>query len=118
MDDLRTQQIEALKVASDYSKKIIVALDNIIKEYTVERKEDTDDYLQHILKGLNWIFEVYNSTKELLKEDGSSINKDEVNQYVLELNEANQTNDDSKRAEALKGILTFVEEFQKEASKY
>lgn len=118
MDNLKQQQIEALQVASDYCNKIANAIENIITEYTVERKEDTDEYMNHIMTGLNWIIQVFNGTQDLINHDAEVIHKDQVNSYVLELNEANNENDDAKRAEALRGILSFVQAFQKEASKY
>lgn len=115
MEDLRTQQIEALQVAAPYCQKIIVALNNVIGELSGNRQEDTDEYIKSVVNGLNWIFEVYNGTSSLINEDGVAINKDEVNGYVIELNAAS---DDESKAKAFKGILGFVEAFKAEADKY
>lgn len=115
MEDLRTQQIEALQVAAPYCEKIIVALNNIIGELSGNRQEDTDEYMKSIINGLNWIFEVYNGTEALIVEDGAVINKEEVNGCVIELNQAA---DDAAKAKAFEGILDFVVKFKAAADKY
>ena len=117
MEDLRTQQLEALKVALPYCDKMIAAVNNIIYEFSGNRQEDTDEYMTSILNGLNWIFEVYNGTQELINKDEIVIDKIVVNAYVMKLNEANKDNDDAKRAEAFKGILEFLEAFKGAAVK-
>lgn len=117
MDELRTQQIEALQTAVPYCEKIIRAMGNIIDEFLGDRKEDTDEYMNSIINGLNWIFEVYNGTQALVNEN-AAIDKEKANQFVGLLNEANTENNDLKRAEALKGIRTFVEQFKAEAEKH
>ena len=117
MDETRKQQLEALKVAGPYCGRIITALNKIIKEYSGNRLPDTDKYMESILNGLNWIFSVYNGTKDLINEKEMIIDKDIVNKSVQMLNKANQDNDDALRVEALKGILSFVEVFKAEADK-
>lgn len=117
MDELRTQQLEALQVAVPYCSKMITAINNIMKEYTQDRLPDTDEYALGIVNGLNWLFEVFNGTQSLINKDEKRIDKDVVNAYALKLNEANQNNDDAARSEALKGLLTFVEQFKVEAER-
>lgn len=117
MSELREQQIEALQVAGEYSSKIIVAINKIIEELSGQRLSDTDEYLNNILKGLNWIFEVFNGTKDLINEKETVIDKDVVNESVYLLNEGVQEKNDAKIAEALKGILKFVECFKEQADK-
>ena len=117
MEDLRTQQIEALNMALPYCDKVIKAVNNIIVEFSGNRQEDTDEYMISILNGLNWIFEVYNGTQELINKDENVIDKNVVNGYVVKLNEANQANDDAMRVEAFKGILEFLETFKEAAKK-
>lgn len=115
MEELRTQQIEALQVASPYCGKIITALNNLVDELSGNRQEDTDEYMKSVINGLNWIFEVYNGTSSLINEGGVVINKEEVNGCVAELNQAT---DDAAKAKAFKGILDFVVKFKAEADKY
>lgn len=117
MDEIRVQQIEALQVAGPYCGKLITAINNIIKEYSEGRLPDTDEYAQGIANGLNWLFEVFKGTQSLINANEKIIDKEVVNSYALKLNEANQNNDDAARAEALKGLLTFVEQLKAEAEK-
>lgn len=118
MEDLREQQIEALQMAVPYCTKMITALKNIIEEYSGEKKEDTDAYMKEVSEGLNWIFEVYNGTSSLINADGMVLDQAAVNESVQQLNKANEENDDAVRANAFRGILKFVEQFQAEAQKY
>jgi len=117
MEDLRTQQIQALRVALPYLDKMIPAVNNIIDEFSGNRQEDTDEYMKSILNGLNWIFEVYNGTQDLINKDEIVIDKSVVNASVIKLNEANKDNNDANRAEAFKGILQFLETFKENAVK-
>lgn len=117
MEDLKTQQIEALNMAMPYCDKMITAVNNIIAECSGNRQEDTDEYMVSILNGLNWIFEVYNGTQDLINQNETVIDKNVVNTYVVKLNEANQADDDAMRVEAFKGILEFLETFRVAAGK-
>ena len=117
MEDLRTQQIEALEVAVPYCAKISNALNNLMEELNGHRQPDTDEYMKSTLNGLKWIVEVYNGTKDLINKDSVVINKEEVNKSVLALNAANNANDDAARVEALKGLKAFVDTFSAQAGK-
>lgn len=117
MEDLYEQQIEALGIAVPYCDRMSAALKQIIKELTGEKQEDTEEYIVTILNGLNWIFSVFNGTQDLINKDTIVIDKNKVNENVSILNEANTQKDDQKRAEALEGILQFVEDFGKAATK-
>ena len=117
MEDLRAQQIEALEVAVPYCEKISNAMNKIIVELEGDKLEDTDEYLNHILKGLNWIIEIYNGTKDLINEKEQVIEKEQINSAVLELNDAIKELNDKKKAEAIKCIVTFVELFKSEAQR-
>lgn len=117
MDELKAQQIEALQVASPYCEKMIEAINRIIGEYSGNKLPDTNEYMLSIVKGLNWIFEVYNGTYTLINQDEVVIDKETVNNYVSMINKANEEDDDKKRVEAFKGILSFVEIFKSEADR-
>lgn len=113
MDDNRKQQIEALAVASEYCEKLIVGIHTIANEYEGEKLPDTDEYMKHIINGLNWTFEVFNGTKDLINENTMVIDKDEVNAAVVKLNEGMDAKDGALIAQALRtGILKFVTELK------
>lgn len=118
MEELKKQQIEALEVASGYCKKLANGIENVVKELEGEKFPDTDQYVDSVLKGLNWTFEVFNGTKELIEENNITLHKEDVNHAVIELNEALKNNDNAKKAQLLKGdILTFVKEMQMVSAK-
>jgi hypothetical protein len=117
MEELRKQQLEALKEAAEYSSKIITAIGRITEELSGNRLPDTDEYLDNILKGLNWLISIFNATKDLINENGVVIDKNTVNVSVSLLNEGFSEKNDAKLVEALKGILQFVESFKKEAER-
>ncbi len=117
MEALRAQQAEALETAVPYCGKIIKAIRIVIEELSGNRQEDTDEYMNSIMEGLNWIFEVYNGTAGWINESGEVIDQAAVNGFVKMLNKANEDQDDQARAEAFGHILEFVEQFQKEAEK-
>jgi hypothetical protein len=117
MEELREQQLEALKEAAAYSSKIITAIGRVTEELSGNRLPDTDEYLDNILKGLNWLISIFNGTKDLINENGVVIDKDTVNVSVKLLNEGFSEKNDAKLVEALKGILQFVESFKKEAER-
>ena len=58
MEDLREQQKEALLTARDYIGKLLDAVDVVGVELSGEEQEDTKEYLDTILKGVNWTIEV------------------------------------------------------------
>ena len=114
MDDLNKQQMEALEVVGDYCIKLISGIENVVKELEGNKLPDTDEYLNSILLGLNWIFEVYGKTKDYIGKAGIDIDQNGVNGSVVILNEAIRNNDDANKALALKGeILCFVKLMKK-----
>lgn len=111
MEDNRKEQVEALEALKDYNPKVCKALKEIIPEITGERKEDTQEYLEHIFQGINWELQVVNGTLELLNEKEEQVSKDDLNDIVMQINEAYTSKDDSKLAQVLEEkLLPFVEE--------
>jgi hypothetical protein len=117
MDDLLTQQIEALGVVAPYCAKIERAIDNVIGELNGNRLDDTDVYINSIQNGLNWIIEVYNGTRDLVNKDSVVIEKDDVNKTIAKMNEAMKAKDDAALAESFAEVKKFVETFRGAAEK-
>lgn len=112
-EELQAQQIEALQVVNGYIKKLIPSMETIITELNGEKQEDTDDFLEHIINGLNWVIEVFNGTMSLINQDKVVIDKDQVNQEVLQLSDALIAKNDARAATVLdSGILPFLREFE------
>lgn len=109
MEDLRKQQIEALQAVYEYNQRMIPALEGIVLELRGAQKEDTKDYLNHILKGVNWIIQVVNGTKELINEKDEIFNKEQMNDVILDLNSTLKEDNYIQIADIIeKGILPFI----------
>ncbi len=110
MEDNRKEQVEALEALKDYNPKICKALKEIVPELKGEKKVDTQEYADHIFKGVNWEFQVINGTMELLNEKEEQVSKDALNEIVSHVNTAYTSKDEQKLAEVIeKEMLPFVE---------
>lgn len=110
MEDIRAQQIEALETGIAYVQKLIPATREILPELRGEEKEDTTDFLNQILDGVNFLIEIVNATLCLINEKEMILNKDGIEEKVQQLNNALQEKDNVKVAAALEeGMLPFME---------
>ncbi|MCI9059119.1 MAG: molecular chaperone [Lachnospiraceae bacterium] len=115
MEDMRAQQIEALEVLEGYNKRLIKSMKNIIPELEGERKEDTDKFLDEIVKGINWEIGILNGTMTLLNETRERIRKEDINSSILKLSKALEGKKDSEIAASMKETLPVFENFGKAA---
>lgn len=110
MEDNRKEQAEALEALKDYNPKVCKALKEIIPELKGEKKEDTQEYVDHIFKGVNWELQVVNGTMELLNEKEEQVSKDSLNEIITHINEAYTAKEDEKLAQVIETeLLPFVE---------
>ena len=110
MEDNRKEQVEALEALKDYNPKVCKALKEVIPEVKGDRKEDTQEYLDYIFKGINWELQVVNGTMTLLNEKEEQVSKEELNEIVVQINDAYTSKDDSKLAHIMEEkLLPFVE---------
>ena len=116
MEELE-QQLEALEVVSEYSVKLIAGIENVTKEISGEKLPDTEDYLKHVIDGINWIIGVFNGTRDLINAETEVINKEAVNESVLALNAAMEAKDDLKIVSGLESLLVFVKTMKESAEK-
>lgn len=104
------EEVEALETLKEYNKKVVKALKEIVPELKGDKKEDTDEYLQHILKGVNWEIQVLNGTMNYLNREKEVISKEKANKVVITINEAVSNKDNQKIAQAVEeGLLPFLE---------
>lgn len=115
MDDYRQQQIDILKEAVPYSEKLIGAVEKVSEELARVPFQETHDAVNVIIEGLNWLFEVYNGTKDILSE--GAVDEKEANEGVKELSEAVSANDDVAVSKALVRLGTFVNQLHDAGSK-
>ena len=105
MEDLRKEQIEAVEALESYNKKMVNTIPTIVEELRGNAKPDTKEFLNHILKGMNWEIEVINGCLSFFNEDEMLIDKEAANAKVIKFNEAVESTDDLKLADALETIM-------------
>ena len=118
MEDLRAQQIEALEVLGDYNERLMKSIHSVIKELDGDRKEDTDQFLDEIIKGINWEIGILNGTMELINEKEERIKKEDMNSGILKLSKALEGKVDKEMAKALEEALRAIEEFHVQPTLY
>lgn len=118
MEDIRQQQIDVLKEAVPYSEKLLGAIEKVSEELAGECYPETHDAVNVIIEGLNWLFEVYNGTKELINSEGCAVDEEQANGAVKELSEALTANDDILVSKALVKLGIFVKSLHDAGKKY
>ena len=81
MDDYRQQQIDVLKEAVPYSEKLIGAIEKVSEELAGVPFPETHDAVNVIVEGLNWLFEVYNGTKDII--EAGAVDEKEANEALM-----------------------------------
>lgn len=109
MTEERREKIEALATLSEYNGRIMQNMPIIIKELSGERLEDTDTFLNDILKAINWEIQVVNSTLDVINEGETRLDKEEFNQKIVALNDAVVAKDDGKMAEAFANLMPVLD---------
>lgn len=115
MEDYRQQQIDVLKEAVPYSEKLTGAIEKVSEELAGVPFPETHDAENVIVEGLNWLFEVYNRTRDILLE--GVVDEKEANEGVKELSEALSVNDDVAVSKALVRLSTFVKQLHDAGSR-
>ncbi len=113
MEEQRKEQIEALEVFCNFNERFINNVHTLIKELEGKRKEDTDKFLEEIIKGINWEIGILNGTMTFINEKEEHIQKADFNNNILKLSKALQDKNDSKMAKALKEALPMFENLGK-----
>ncbi|MCI8300740.1 MAG: molecular chaperone [Lachnospiraceae bacterium] len=113
MEDNRKEQVEALEALKDYNPKICKALAEIVPELKGEKKEDTQEYVDHIFRGINWELQVINGTLTLLNEKEEQVSKDALNEMISHINDAYVSKLDEKLAGVIEEeLLPFAEKLE------
>ena len=97
-------QVEALQALTEYSPRFLNSLKAVHDELVIERKPDTDEFLDAIIKGMNWEIEVYNGTRELF-EGNSALDKDKANQAFVDFSAAFRRHDDNEMGRLLREMI-------------
>jgi hypothetical protein len=112
MDEMRKEQLEALQTAADYIMKLVPAFKELVEELSTDKKEDTIDFLNQAIEGLNFIIEIFNATLPMLNEKEELFQKDVIEEKIQAMNHAIEARDDVATATAIEdGIIPFLEIF-------
>lgn len=115
MADNRAEQREALETLLDFNTRLIKNMKIIVKELSGERLDDTNAFLDGIVKALNWEIQVVNGTMELLNDGKERVDKESFNAKIVALSEAIAEKDDRKMAEAFDVVIPEFEALGKAA---
>ena len=109
MEDKRIQQKEALESLVEFNERILKNMNIIVKELSGERLDDTDNFLNGIIEGMNWEIEVLNGTLDFLNEEKERINKDAFDAACVRLSKAVKAKDDQSMAAAFTELIPLFE---------
>ena len=110
MENMTTEQLEALETLAEFNARLIKNLPTIISELSGNRQTDTDQYLKNIIDAINWEISVTNSTLAILNNEHTRIDKETFNQKMLTLNSAISTKADSEIAAALENLIPYFKQ--------
>ncbi len=110
MENMTTEQLEALETLAEFNDRLIKNLPTIISELSGNRQTDTDQYLKNIIDAINWEISVTNSTLAILNNEHTRIDKETFNQKMLTLNSAISTKADSEIAAALENLIPYFKQ--------
>lgn len=103
------QKREALEEMKNYNIKLEKGILSLTKELKEDPQEDTMEFLETVVNGINWVIQVTNLTMDLLNEGKVRITKEEINDDILSLNEALKNDDKVKAADLLENqVLAFI----------
>ena len=94
-------QIEALQALTEYSPRFLNSLKAVHDELVIERKPDTDEFLDAVIKGMNWEIEVYNGTKAFFSGN-DALDKDKANAAFVDFSSAFKRHDDEEMGRLLR----------------
>ena len=109
MEDRVTLQKETMQELLSYSDNLILALQTLIEELRHNVQEDTPDFLNEVITGINWEIEVYNQCADLINEKTSYIDKKAMITAVKNLGFSLTSGNQEMVADCLEGdFLPFL----------
>lgn len=96
--NFNAEQKEALMAAEDYLKRLIPAMEEMVRELRTGRTELTDQLITNCINGFNWVISIFNQLSEVINTGEIRINKDEINPKIEELIKHLDKKDDIRTA--------------------
>lgn len=110
MEDNRKEQQEALETLVEFNERLLKNIPILVKELSGERLDDTNKFIDGIIKAINWEIEVMNLTMELLNEGKERIQKAVMNDKIIALSDAVNSEDDERMAKAFEDLIPEFEQ--------
>lgn len=109
MDERKELQQEVLRELILYNERLIPALQTIIEELRDNEKEDTGEFLNEVINGINWEIEVYNQCATLINSMSSYIDKKVMITAVTNLGQSLSSGNNRMVADCLENdFLPFL----------
>lgn len=103
------EQKEAMQEASSYLERLIPVAKELLTEFQEEIKEDSYEYLNLVIDGLNWIIELYNSTMDVINEAEDQVDTSEMDRAMKRFGSAVAAQDKVIVAEELEqNVIPFL----------
>lgn len=119
MDETKKLQREALEMAIEYIAKLVPAFQTVSEELKTEKKEDTMDFMNQAIEGLNFVIEIFNAMLPLFNEKEEVFQKDVIEANIQMLNKAIKGQNDTETAQAIEmGVIPFLVTFEEIAKVY
>lgn len=108
------EQKEAMQEASSYLERLIPVAKELLTEFQEEIKEDSYEYLNLVIDGLNWIIELYNSTMDVINEAEDQVDTSEMDRAMKRFGSAVAAQDKVIVAEELEqNVIPFLNKMKK-----
>jgi hypothetical protein len=118
MSEREQLQKDILQELITYSDSLIPALQTMIDELRGGEREDTSDFLNDVINGINWEIEVYNQCASLINEYSNYIDKKAMIRAVQRLGIALNSEDKLMVADVLESdFLPFLNKLDLAAKK-
>lgn len=102
-------QKEVMQEAAGYLTRLIPAAEELKDEFLGELKEDSYDYLNMVVEGLNWVIQVYNGTKDEINAGAEQINSAEMDKKISAFGSAVISRNQQNIAKSLtEDVLPFL----------
>jgi hypothetical protein len=102
-------QREILEELNDYIGKLIDAVQRVSDELGTGRKEDTDEFSNYAIQGINWVIEVFNNCEDIINKNEKKVDKSAMAQAVTRLGAGLREHNDTQVSACLKeDFLPFL----------
>jgi hypothetical protein len=102
-------QREILEELNGYIGKLIEAVQRVADELKNGRQEDTDQFSNYVIQGINWVIEVFNNCEDIINKEEIRVDKSAMARAVTRLGEGLREHEDDQVSDCLKeDFLPFL----------